>query len=203
MTKTESTTTPFRVIGVLMVLALATVLSCSGGGNTTGGEATEVATKAYDAFRQADWETYASLLHPEALSRYESILRPVFDAVIQVDSAGNMSEEFKWFDRIINTEEFLNMTPKDFFAFSMDEIVSAVPGLGAAMKSSNIDVIGEIPEGDTLVHVVVRTSAEAMGIGMTEVSVLTTRKSEGEYRLMLSGQIEGLAMTIARGMGGR
>ena len=52
-------------------------------------------------------------------------------------------------------------------------------------------------------HVVVRTSAEAMGMGMTEVSVLTTRKSEGEYRLMLSGQIEGLATAIARGMGGR
>ncbi len=202
MIKTESTTTPFRVIGVLMVLALAAVLSCSGGGNTTGGEATEVATKAYDAFRQADWETYASWMHPEALDRYEMILRPVFDAMVQVDSTGNMPEEFKWFDRTINTEEFLNMTPKDFFAFSMAEIVAAAPGLGAAMQGSQMEMIGEIPEGDTLVHVVVRTSAEAMGIGMTEVSVLTTRQSEGEYRLMLSGQIEGLAMTIARGMGG-
>ena len=203
MTKTNSTPRRFCLCGILTIVSLTLLLSCSGGGNTTGGEATEVATRAQDAFRQADWETYASWMHPEALDRFESILRPVFDAVIQVDSTGNMPEEFKWFDRTINTQEFLNMTPKDFFAFSMAELVAAVPGLGDAMKGSTMEVIGEIPEGDTLVHVVVRTSAEAMGMGMTEVSVLTTRKSEGEYRLMLSGQIEGLAMTIARGMGGR
>ena len=201
MTETESTTTPCRVFGVLMILALATVLSCSGGGGT--GEATEVATKAHDAFRQTDWETYASWMHPEALDRYESILRPVFDAAIQVDSAGNMLEEFKWFDRSIKTEEFLNMTPQEFFAFSMGEINKAVPGLGEALRGSSIEVIGEIGEGDNLVHVVVRTSAMAMGMGMTEVSVLTTRQSEGEYRLMLSGQIESLVTAIARGMGGR
>ena len=202
MTKTNSTPKRFCLFGILTMLSLTLLLSCSSINNTSG-EATEVATKAYDAFRQADWETYASWMHPEALDRFESILRPVFDAVIQVDSTGNMPEEFKWFDRTINTQEFLNMTPKDFFAFSMAELVAAVPGLGDAMKGSTMEVIGEIPEGDTLVHVVVRTSAEAMGMGMTEVSVLTTRKSEGEYRLMLSGQIEGLAMTIARGMGGR
>lgn len=95
------------------------------------------------------------------------------------------------------------MTPKDFFAFSMAEIVAAVPGLGEALRGSSLEVIGEIGEGDRLVHVVVRTSAESMGIGMTEVSVLTTAKSEGEYRLMLSGQIESIATAIARGMGGR
>ena len=203
MTKTDPTLKRGRLLCLLTMLSLTLLLSCSGGGNTTGGEATEVATKAYDAFRQADWETYASWMHPDALDRYESILRPAFDAVIQVDSTGNMPEEFKWFDSTINTEGFLNMTPKDFFAFSMAEIVAAVPGLGAALQGSQMETIGEIPEGDTLVHVVVRTSAESMGIGMTEVSVLTTRQSEGEYRLMLSGQIESIATAIARGMGGR
>ena len=202
MTKTNSTPKRFCMFGILTMLSLTLLLYCSGGGGGTG-EATEVATKAYDAFRQADWETYASWMHPEALGRYESILRPVFDAVIQVDSTGNMPGEFKWFDSTINTEEFLNMTPKDFFAFSMTEIVAAVPGLGEALRGSSLEVIGEIGEGDRLVHVVVRTSAESMGMGMTEVSVLTTAKSEGEYRLMLSGQIESIATAIARGMGGR
>ena len=203
MTKTNSTPRRFCLCGILTIVSLTLLLSCSGGGNTTGGEATEVATRAQDAFRQADWETYASWMHPEALERYESILRPAFDAMVQVDSTGNMPEEFKWFDRTIKTEEFLNMTPKDFFAFSMAEIVAAVPGLGAALQGSSLEVIGEIGEGERLVHVVVRTSAESMGIEMTEVSVLTMAKSEGEYRLMLSGQIESIATAIGRGMQGR
>ncbi len=203
MTKTNSTFRRCSVFGVLTMLSLTLLLSCSGSGNSSGGKATEVATKAYDAFRQADWDTYASWMHPEALERFESILRPAFDVMIQVDSAGNAPEEFKFYDSTIKTEEFLSMQPQEFFAFSMGEITKAVPGLGDAMKGSMMEVIGEIAEGDTLVHVVVRTSAEAMGVGMTEVSVLTTRQSEGQYRLMLSGQIEGLATAIARGMGGR
>ena len=203
MTKIESTLKRGRLLGLLMILTLTLLLSCSGGGNTTGGEATEVATKAHDAFRQTDWKTYASWMHPEALRRFESILRPAFDVMIQVDSAGNPPEEFKFYDSTIKTEEFLSMRPQEFFAFSMGEITKAVPGLGEALRGSSIEVIGEIQEGDSLVHVVVRTSAEAMGVGMTEVSVLTTRQSEGQYRLMLSGQIEGLATAVARSMRGR
>jgi hypothetical protein len=167
MTKTDLALKRGSLFGLLIILALTTLLSCTGGGGGSGGRATEIATTAYDAFRDADWATYASWMHPDALGRYESILRPLFDGVIQVDSAGNMPTEFQWFDSTVNTEEFLNMTPREF------------------------------------VHVVVRTSAEAMGVGMTEVSVLTTAMSEGEYRLMLSGQIESLATAIARGMGGR
>jgi hypothetical protein len=39
-----------------------------------------------------------------------------------------------------------------------------------------------------------------MGLGMSEVSVLTTKKYEGVYRLMLPGQIEGLITAIAQNM---
>ena len=78
-----------------------------------------------------------------------------------------------------------------------------MPQLKQAMSSAEIDVLGELPEGDTLVHVVVRTSAQALGVGMSEVSVLTTKKHEGAYRVMLSGQIEGLITAIAQNMGPR
>jgi len=203
MAKTDLIFKRGSLIGLLMILTLTLMLACSGGGNTSGGKATEVATKAYEAFRQSDWVTYASWMHPRALERFESILRPAFDVMIQVDSAGNVPEEFKWYDSTIKTEEFLNMPPGEFFAFSMSELTKAVPGLGEALRGSSMEVIGEVAEGDSLVHAVVRTSAEAMGMGMTEVSVMTSAVSDGEYRLMLSGQIEGLATAVAQGMRGR
>ena len=68
----------------------------------------------------------------------------MFDAVIQVDSVGNVPEEFKWFDSTIKTQDFLDMNSSDFFVFSMNEIVTAIPGLGDAMRSSQMEVIGEV-----------------------------------------------------------
>jgi hypothetical protein len=202
MTKTNPISHHAGLIGLLAILTLSSMLGCSGGG-TTSGEATAAATQAFEAFRTSDWTTYASQLHPMALERFESILRPAFDVMVQVDSAGNVPEEFKWYDSTIKTEDFMNMEPEAFFAYSMTELTKAVPGLSEALEGSTIEVIGEVAEGDSLVHVVVRTQAQALGMGMSEVSVMTTRQSDGEFRLMLPSQIEGLATAVAQGMRGR
>jgi len=203
MTRSYPITKYAGLLGALLILTLTLTLACSSGSKATSGQAAEVANQAYDAFRQSDWAAYAGWLSPGALERYESILRPAFDVMVQVDSAGNVPETFKWYDSTINTEDFMNMEPPAFFAYSMNELTKAVPGLSQALQGSTMEVLGEVPEGDSLVHVVIRTQAEAMGVGMSEVSVMTVSKSDGEYRLMLPSQIEGLAQAVARGMQGQ
>lgn len=188
----------FLCIGILVL-----AVSCSTGGGGGTGEASKVATDAHDAYRAIDWATYASWLHPDGLQRYESILRPMVESEIQVDSAGQVAEKFMWLGQPYETQAFMNMSPAEFFSFSMSEIMTAIPALKAAMSSAKMEILGEMPEGDTLVHVVLRTSAEAMGYGMSEVSVLTAKQHEGAYRLMLPGQIEGLITAIAQNMGPR
>ena len=202
MTKRASVLNPKSLLGLLCIGVLVLAASCStdGGGGGVTGEASEVAKDAHDAYRSTDWATYASWLHPDGLSRYESILRPMVESTIQVDSTGQVAEEFQWLGTPANTQEFMNMSPSEFFSFSMSEIMTAIPALKQAMGSATIDILGEMNEGDTLVHVIVRTSAEAMGLGMSEVSVLTTKKYEDAYRLMLPGQIEGLITAIAQNM---
>ena len=190
-----------NLLRLLCIGTLVLAVSCSTGGGI--GEASKVVNEAYDAYRATDWATYASWLHPEGLNRYEQILRPGVGSDIQVDSAGEVGEKYQWLGRSFNTQELMDMSPAEFFSFTMTEIITAVPQLKEAMSSATIDVLGEMPEGDTLIHVVVRTSAEAMGYGMSEVSVLTTKQHEGAYRMMLPGQIEGLITAIAQNMGPR
>ncbi|MDH3890360.1 MAG: hypothetical protein OEV49_04700 [candidate division Zixibacteria bacterium] len=203
MTKRTSTLNLAVLLGHLCIVAMVMAASCSSGGGGGTGEASKAANAAHDAYRATDWTTYAQALHPDGLDRYQSILRPMVESAIQVDSTGAVADSFQWLGRSLNTQEFMNMSAAEFFAFSMTEILTAVPQLQAAMSSAEIEILGETVEGDTLVHVVVRTSAEAMGIGMSEVSVLTTKKHEGVYRVMLSGQLEGLITAIAQNMGPR
>lgn len=202
MTKRTRALNSNSLLVLMCVGALLLAVSCStgGGGAVTAGEASKVAMDAHDAYRATDWKTYATWLHPEGLNRYEQILRPSVETAIQVDSAGEVADTFQWLGKSINTQKFMDGTQAEFFAFSMKEIIAAVPALKEAMNSASMEVLGEMPEGDTLIHVVVRTSAEAMGYGMSEVSVLTTKQHEGAYRLMLSGQIEGLITAIAQNM---
>lgn len=203
MTKRTHALKLTSLLGLLGVGAIVLALSCAMGGGGNTGEATKVAIEAHNAYRATDWATYATWLHPEGLDRYQQILRPSVESAIQVDSAGEVDDTFQWLGKSINTQKFMDGTQAEFFAFSMKEIIAAVPALKEAMNSANMEILGEMPEGDTLIHVVVRTSAEAMGYGMSEVSVLTTKKHEGAYRLMLSGQIEGLITAIAQNMGPR
>ncbi len=200
MTPSKFSFNPKTLLGLLILGAIIVAVSCStgGGGKMTTGQATQVVDSAHAAYKASDWETYARWMHPEGLARYESILRPMVETVIKVDSSGEVADSFTWLGQELNTEEFMNMTPAEFFSFSMNEIIAAVPTLKQAMGSSDLEVLGEIPEGDSLMHVVVRTTAEAMGIGMSEVSVLTAKEYEGSYRLLLSGQLEGLITAIAQ-----
>jgi hypothetical protein len=203
MTKRASALKPNILLGLMCIGVLVLAVSCSTGGGGGTGEATKVANEAHDAYRATDWATYATWLHPEGLTRYESLLRPAVESAIVVDSTGEVADVFQWFGKSINTQKFMNMSPAEFFSFSMTEIIAAVPALKEAMNSATIEILGEMPEGDTLIHVVVRTSAEAMGFGMSEVSVLTMKQHEGAYRLMLPGQIEGLITALAQNMPAR
>lgn len=202
MTKKAQTLTKTSLFGLLCIGAFVLAVSCSTDGGDTG-KASKVATDAHEAYRATDWATYATWMHPEGIDRYESILRPMVESAIQVDSTGEVAEKFRWLGQLFDTQELMNMSPADFFSFSMTEIITAVPQMKEAMNSATLEILGEMPEGDTLTHVIVRTSAEAMGYGMSEVSVLTMKQHEGAYRLMLTGQIEGLITAIAQNMGPR
>ena len=60
--------------------------------------------------------------------------------------------------------------------------------------------IGAIAEGDSLVHVLVRTNLTVGGQSIEEMNVNTVQKIDGDWKILMSPKIEGIAMMIRRGL---
>jgi hypothetical protein len=59
----------------------------------------------------------------------------------------------------------------------------------------DVQILGAVREGET-VHLVTRSSAGAAGIELTQLEVISLKPYEDTWRLLLSGQIEGLAKAL-------
>ncbi len=190
------------VVVVLMCLGALTLIGCNEE-TTTGSEAGEVVGKALEAFRQSDWQIYVSWMHPEAAARFDSLLRPAFEALIPIDSLGQRAETYQLFGQEQKTADLLAMTVQEFTAFSLEKLIGSVPQLRDALASANYQILGEVPEGGNLRHVLVRTTAEAGGVERIETSVVTTQNSADGWRLTLSSQLEDLARAVRQNLTGQ
>lgn len=51
-------------------------------------------------------------------------------------------------------------------------------------------VLGSVPEGDDLVHVLIRTRMSMQGVPMTDVEVLSLRKGDAGWGVLLNRDLE-------------
>lgn len=57
-------------------------------------------------------------------------------------------------------------------------------------------MIGSVPEGSEMVHVVTRNIAKVETLSMTKVEAITLHRTSQGWRLALTGDLEGLAETL-------
>jgi hypothetical protein len=69
----------------------------------------------------------------------------------------------------------------------------------ATLISSSLTPIGSVPEGD-LVHVVCRAKLGLMGADTTKMEVVTLKRSNGSWRVLSNGDLEGLAIAGQMGL---
>ena len=188
----------FVLMGVLVV---GLTVSCSSQDNS---DPVAVVRTWTEALKATDFQKMSTVMHPEALTQFKDILMPVmqgFNESIAQDTTGTaqVPDSLKQMLAGIDT-----LQGEAFYTQSMRVLSSIVPDLRQSLSGMSSTIIGGVPEGDTLVHVVQRTSMEYMGRGMTnEVDVVTVKKSDGGWRVMLTGGMRGLAEGMRQAFMGR
>ena len=141
----------------------------------------EAVVEAYvDAFEAGDFEGAAELMDPEELRQFVDLLGPLMELSGAPDDAGPVPER-----------------APEAFAWFLETMGGMAPGMTDAMQTADADILGSVAEGDSLVHVVMRTRASVMGIDAEQVSITTTRLREGRWVVALSGDLQ----TFAQAMG--
>lgn len=160
-------------------------------------ESPEAVAKAYFAAMQAgNWDKCADLMHAEALSS----MKRTFGTIIKADESG---EAAKVMFGLKNKAEFEQLGGAAIFERLMNFITGAVPDMKTALASSTTMVLGKVNEGVDLTHVVYRTQIKMSGVEVSEVELISLKKSGATWRALLTSDMEEMVNKIAEGMSGK
>lgn len=176
--------------------ALAIALACG----SSGALAQSVRTASPEAMVEAmsramaagDWTAAAASFDPQALKDFRALLMPVLER-LPADQAEAMAASV--FSRQ-SVARLRNGSDAEFFAAFMAGMMAMG---GGRLEASQ--VIGSVAEGSDLRHVVVRNRASASGLSMTKMEVVSVRRTPEGWRVLLKGEMKGLAEAMVRRLG--
>jgi hypothetical protein len=159
-------------------------------------ETPEAVTRQFGAAMRAnDWVGTAQLMHPAALARFRGMFLPILAA----DSTGQLCERLF---ATTSAAEVAALPDAELFARFFRTLVSTAPELGGMFAGADLVPIGHVLEGNDVAHVVFRMKVAADdGVTITKVQAMSLRRSGPTWRVLLSGDFEGLAAALARRTG--
>ena len=176
-----------NLIIILTFLLLATFTSlpalAANGSEETPKAVTE---RLSTTLKKGDWEGYSRLMHPEALARFRKMFAPLADLP-------DAQEALPALFGVEGPEQFRKLTDREVFVRLMANLEESVPGFGEALRNLEMTVVGQVPEGNDLMHVVYRSDTAVDKLTVTSTNVLTLRRTAGGWRVLLTANIEGLA----------
>jgi hypothetical protein len=158
-------------------------------------ETPEAVTRQFGAAMRAnDWVGTAHLMHPEALARFRSMFVPILKA----DSTGELCERLF---ATTSSAEVAALPDAELFARFFRTLVNGTPELGGLFAGADMVPVGHVLEGTDVAHVVFRMKVAADGVSITKLQAMSLRRSGSTWRVLLSGEFEGLAAALARRTG--
>ena len=158
----------------------------------------EVVVTYFASFKESDMKNLASNMHPDELTKFRKMMLPVMVKGISMTTNVDESEDamamqvFTGDDSIGNIS---NESPEAFFTRFMKWVMTINPDMKSSMESAKIEPVGHVMEGD-LAHVVYRMKVEMLGTFVTQISAITLKKNGDEWKLMLTGEIEGMSKLL-------
>jgi hypothetical protein len=175
---------PRRVMAGLLLLFAGPLVAAD---LTPEMSAEQVAAESYARMRAGEWESAAETFDPAALKQFRGMMAPILEGPVGEAMATMFFGEGK------TGRDLAKMSDTAFFSGFMRNVSG---GVGAKLQGQQI--LGSVPEGADRQHLVTRATAEAMGVRMTQMEVVTLNRTSQGWRLALSGELEGMAQALRR-----
>ena len=135
----------------------------------------------------------AELMHPEALEKFRAMMLSIVDET----KTSEEDNPLRLFRGVKDVAALKKLSPAEFFAAFFGGLMDLSPAMKDALGSGSMGMtpIGSVPEGDVL-HVVCRTTAGVEGVNITKMEVISLKRAGGNWRVLLSGEMEGIAQAL-------
>lgn len=137
------------------------------------------------------WEPVADQLHSAALLPFDQVSR---DLVGSTQGSRILEELYG-----VSESEFVAWTARVRFVASMEAMTRYARGLMESQVMTDVTLLGQIPEGPEVCHVVYREATDHMGLVLDGVHVVTLAWEVGEWRVLQNQELDVLA-TALRGV---
>lgn len=155
----------------------------------------EERTRAYfDAMKSKNWDDVAAVFHPKAATRFRELM----------GVAGETPEELSEFLSTVfgmeaDAAQLEAMTDSEFFTMFFKTVMSQAETYGE-ITFGDLTILGSIPEGDGMIHVLARSRASMGELSTERVEVLSFIKDGETWGLDLQAEMEGIAQQMKQAM---
>jgi hypothetical protein len=146
--------------------------------------------------RAIRWGAAAQFMHPATLERFREVVTMISDA----DTTGYVRDYLTGTD----TTAYAELDGAAVFDRAIGAMIDDMPGLMHAIFDRDDEVLGHVPEGADVAHVVYRTKARISG-AVSEVKVMQLARTPSGWRVRWSDELEVLDAAlrgVARGRSG-
>jgi hypothetical protein len=148
----------------------------------------EALVKAYTAAMQKDGMSVVSrYIHPDELKRFKDMLMPW----VRKDASQKNEVIPGLFGAEATLASVEAMPPSQF----MDAFMRIAGEQLKELSFGDCEIVGTIREKD-MTHVVARVAASVKGVQIKQMEVITVKPFGKEWKLLLSGELEGMAAAI-------
>jgi hypothetical protein len=175
------------------VMAVAAAL-CAAALPAAGQETPEqVVERYYETFRSGDYAANAAMMDPDALEELKSTVAQLVETV--GDEGG---DELRTTFGVGSAAELRALAPEALY----ERMLRATLGdeeMRDILQQAEIRVLGHVPEGEDVAHVVYRMRVSFGGVEVNQVQIAPVRRTPAGWRVMLTGSLAGMM----QGLGGR
>jgi hypothetical protein len=193
--------TYFARTSSLLAILLVGPAAARAAGKEESPRSPEAVAKAYfNALKANKPDEAARLMHPEALKAFRGML---LGAAKAADEEGQAKELLRLFSGVDSLDALKKLDPPEFFAAFLKAVGKLRPEIVGILTKSEAQVLGHVKEGKDLAHVVCRLKAKVDEAKMTGVTVISLRRTEKGWGVLLSAQIEGLGAALKKRFPGK
>lgn len=150
-----------------------------------------VASAYFEAIKAGDWNRVAAQFTPEAQAKYRAMMTELIDAAA---AAGQADIRPMLLGKDTTAEAAAKLTDREFVARTLEAILGQSLGM---MQFQRIDIVGRVPEGERLLHVLCRMHlAGPAGVPIEKMTVVSLERDASGWGIGLAGDIKGLVSTL-------
>ncbi len=147
-----------------------------------------VAERVLASLARKDAEAFTRDVHPEAIAAFRANVVRILE---QSATPDQRAQGLKFFGGARSLDELKKMPAERVFLAYMRGVFGRMPA-APELRITNA-IIGEVLEGDSFAHVVYRSRVASPKESVTNVTVLSLRRSPGGWKAQLDGDLQGLA----------